>query len=201
MTPSMDTVLFDMFGVIARHQSPQGKARLVAVADHAPEPFWEAYWELRQPYDRGDVDGVQYWHTVARRLGTAFRSARIADLIEADLDSWSAVDPSMVDLLGELADAGRNIALLSNIPEELAAYYENRYAWLKHFAVLGFSCRIGHAKPEPGAYQWCCQALGLEPGRILFVDDREDNIAAARALGIRGHLFTTPDRLRAALGL
>ena len=197
----MDTVLFDMFGVIARLQSSQGKARLATVADNATPAFWEAYWQLRPPYDRGDVNGPQYWRTVAQRLGTPFSGAQITDLIEADLAGWSAVDASMVDLIKELAAAGRDIALLSNIPEELATYYEDRHPWLKNFSVLGFSCRIGYVKPEPGAYQWCCHALGLEPSRILFVDDHADNIAAAKSLGMQGHLFTTPARLRTVLAL
>ncbi|MFG2405091.1 HAD family hydrolase [Streptomyces brevispora] len=197
----MHTVLFDMFRVIARHQSPQSKEHLVAVADLASPAFWEAYWQLRRPYDRGDVTGPQYWDAVARRLGTSFSDERIADLIQADLAGWSAVDASMVDLVEELADAGRDIALLSNIPEEPAAYYEDRHPWLDRFSVLGFSCRIGHAKPEAGAYQWCGRALGREPGQILFVDDRAENIAAARSLGMRGHLFTSLARLRTALTL
>ncbi|MEU7576440.1 HAD family phosphatase [Streptomyces sp. NPDC041068] len=196
-----DVVLFDMFGVIACHQSQDGKDRLAAVAG-VPEPaFWEAYWGLRQPYDRGDVTGPAYWRRVADALGVDFDRERVARLVEADLASWSAVDDTMVALIEELAAGGRPIALLSNIPEELAARYEERYSWLKHFQVCAFSCRIGHAKPEPGAYRWCLEALGTEPGRVLFVDDREENIRAAEASGIRGHLFTSPARLREALDI
>ncbi|WP_330166848.1 MULTISPECIES: HAD-IA family hydrolase [Streptomyces] len=98
-----------------------------------------------------------------------------------------------------LAAAGRRIALLSNIPERLAVHYEERHAWLKPFQVRAFSCRIGHAKPEPGAYRWCLDALGTEAGRVLFVDDREENVRAAEAGGLRGHLFTIPADLREAL--
>ncbi|MFI1680801.1 hypothetical protein [Streptomyces sp. NPDC020607] len=61
----------------------------------------------------------------------------------------------MVALVEELAAAGQPVALLSNIPKELAAHYEERHSWLKHFQVCAFSCRTGHAKPEPGAYHWC----------------------------------------------
>ncbi|MYY87642.1 MULTISPECIES: HAD family phosphatase [unclassified Streptomyces] len=196
-----DVVLFDMFGVIARHQSEAGKERLAALAGGPAPAFWDAYWGLRQPYDRGDVNGVAYWKRVADALGTAFEEARVARLIEADLASWSAVDDTMVTLVEELTAAGQPVALLSNIPEELAAHYEERHSWLKHFQVCAFSCRIGHAKPEPGAYRWCLEALGAEPGRVLFVDDREENIRAAEAVGVRGHLFTTPARLREVLRL
>ncbi|WP_246201710.1 HAD family hydrolase [Streptomyces alboniger] len=199
--PAHDILLFDMFGVIARHQSEDGRARLAATAGVPDSLFWDAYWGSRQPYDRGDIAGPAYWRQVADALGADFGPARIARLIEADIASWSAVDDSMVALIEELAAAGRPIALLSNIPEELAAHYEERHTWLRHFRVRAFSCRIGHAKPEPGAYRWCLAALGTEPERVLFIDDRGDNITAAEASGVRGHLFTTPARLRDALRL
>ncbi|MEW1928774.1 HAD family phosphatase [Streptomyces sp. NPDC088360] len=196
---SPDVVLFDLFGVIARHQSAEGKGRIARAAGVAAPAFWDAYWARRQPYDQGVLTGPAYWRQVADTLATRFDEHRIAGLIEADVASWSAVDEVMVALVEELAAAGRRIALLSNIPDELAAYYEEHHAWLKHFSVRAFSCRIGHAKPDPGAYDWCLTALRTEPDRILFVDDREENIRAAETAGIRGHLFTTPERLRGAL--
>lgn len=191
----MRTVLFDLFGVIARLQSPEGKDRLVRTAGGSAPAFWDAYWALRPPYDRGEIRGPGYWRQVADSLGTHFDDHRIAELIEADIAGWSAVDDTMVALVEELAAQGRRLALLSNIPEELASYYQARHAWLNHFQVCAFSCRIGHAKPEPDAYRWCEQALREEPDRILFVDDRRENVRAAEALGMRGHLFTTSTRL------
>ncbi|MET9606741.1 HAD family phosphatase [Streptomyces sp. NPDC006512] len=192
-------LLFDLFGVIARHQSPGGRARLTETAGVAAAPFWEAYWALRPDYDRGDVDGPAYWRRVADSLGTRFDAETTARLVEEDVASWSAVDERMVDLVGELASAGRRTALLSNIPEELAVHYERHRPWLARFEVRAFSCRIRHAKPEPDAYRWCLTALGAEPGQVLFVDDRQENVEAARALGMRGHLFTGPDALTEAL--
>ncbi|MEU3726233.1 HAD family phosphatase [Streptomyces sp. NPDC031705] len=192
-------VLFDLFGVIARHQSPAGKERLVTTAGVPGAVFWEAYWALRPPYDRGEVGGPEYWRRVGDALGTRFDARKAASLVEADVASWSAVDAEMVDLVGELAAAGRRIALLSNIPEELAVHYERHHPWLAHFRVRGLSCRIGHAKPAAGAYAWCLRALDAAPGEVLFVDDRQENVDAARALGIRGHRFTSAAALREAL--
>ncbi|MEV0372917.1 HAD family phosphatase [Streptomyces sp. NPDC050636] len=193
------TVLFDLFGVIARHQSMAGKDRLARTAGVPAPAFWDAYWALRPPYDRGDVTGPGYWQQVADSLSTRFDDQRIAELVDADIASWSAVDETMVALVEDLAAAGRRIALLSNIPEELAAHYEEHHPWLRHFPIRAFSCRIGHAKPGSDAYRWCQNALHTEPDRILFVDDRQDNIRAAEATGMHGHLFTTPARLREAL--
>ncbi|MGW6026343.1 HAD family hydrolase [Streptomyces sp. NPDC055099] len=194
-----DVLLFDLFGVIARHQSAEGKDRLVRTAAIPAPEFWDAYWKLRQPYDQGELTGTAYWRRVADSLATRFDERRIAELIEADVASWSAVDEAMVALIEDLAESGRRIALLSNIPEDLATYYEEHHRWLKCFPLRAFSCRIGHAKPDPKAYEWCLNALGVAPDHVLFVDDREENVRAARATGMRGHLFTAPARLRGAL--
>ncbi|MEV5505581.1 HAD family hydrolase [Streptomyces orinoci] len=195
----MTAVLFDMFGVIARQQSPASRARLAQTAQVPAEAFWDAYWSLRHPYDRGDQLGPEYWAKVAARLGTRFDEQRTGELIAADVHSWSELDQEMVEFVSALSRGGVRTGLLSNIPEELAAHYEQQHTWLEHFSVLAFSCRIGHAKPEPGAYLWCAEHFQLPPGGILFVDDREDNVRAAEALGMRVHLFTSRDKLRQAL--
>ncbi|MEV0415174.1 HAD family phosphatase [Streptomyces sp. NPDC050448] len=191
----MKAVLFDMFGVIARVQSPESQGVLERTAGGDRDRFWQAYWSQRAPYDRGDVTGPAYWKGVCAELGITLDERLTADLIAADLASWSEIDGRSVELLGALADRGVTLGLLSNIPEELAVQYETTQPWLGGFMVLGFSCRIRSAKPEPAAYQWCVRELGLPPGDILFVDDRAENVHAARELGLQGHVFTTPDDL------
>jgi putative hydrolase of the HAD superfamily len=175
-------VLFDMFGVIARDQNPEVMARMST----SPE-FWDAYWEHRPAYDRGDVTAAEYWARVGHR-----------PLVELDVQSWSRVDYEMVAYLHELHRAGQRIAFLSNIPEDHAQNFERTYAWLDLFEVRGFSCRIGHAKPDRAAFEWCRDRLGDDD--VLFVDDKVENVLAAELVGMRGHHFTGIDGLRSRLG-
>jgi len=195
----VDTVLFDLFGVIAHQQSTRAQHLLPAIAGAPSSEFWGAYWARRAPYDRGEVTGTEYWRQIADGLGTTFDDHQITRLVAADIDSWSSVDEEMIALAQQTAAAGRRIALLSNIPEDLAVHYEQHHAWLNHFDLIAFSCRIGHAKPEPDAYRWCYQTLDIAPGRILFIDDRTENIQAAEATGMRTHLFTCAERARRAI--
>lgn len=197
------TLLFDLFGVIAHSQSGHGRKRLTrtaGVAGAAEREFWNAYWQLRPPYDQGLVTGADYWQRVGHTLGIEFDERHSAELVEADIASWSSVDAAMVDYLGELAGSGHRLALLSNIPAELAGHYD-RHPWLDRFQVCAFSCRIGHVKPQPAAFRWCLEALDAEAGHVLFIDDRPDNIRAARSLHMQSHLFKglapLRDRVRA----
>jgi 2-haloacid dehalogenase len=68
--------------------------------------------------------------------------------------------------------------------------------WEGRFDPIILSCDVGLCKPDPAIFALLLQRLGLPGERVLFVDDRDDNLAAAVALGIRGHLFVDAQRLR-----
>ncbi|MEU7996374.1 HAD family phosphatase [Micromonospora sp. NPDC049060] len=142
-----------------------------------------------------DAPGLRLSSRACRHaeLGTTFDDDRTTALIAADVASWASVDTDMIRLIERAAAAGVRLALLSNIPEELASHYEHHHAqWLRHFELVAFSSRIGHAKPEPAAFLWCCDRLGVPPGSVLFVDDTTVNIHAAERLGMHTHQFTEP---------
>ncbi|MFJ5048957.1 HAD-IA family hydrolase [Streptomyces sp. NPDC088719] len=56
------------------------------------------------------------------------------------------------------------------------------------------------AKPDPAIYRIAAARAGVPPARCLFVDDRQENVDAATALGMTGVLFREPDDLLRALG-
>ncbi|MFF8249468.1 HAD-IA family hydrolase [Streptomyces griseus] len=56
------------------------------------------------------------------------------------------------------------------------------------------------AKPDPAIYRIAAARAGVPPSRCLFVDDRQENVDAATALGMTGVLYREPDDLRRALG-
>ena len=46
-----------------------------------------------------------------------------------------------------------------------------------------YSHEVGLAKPDPAAYEIVTARLGVKAGEVLFLDDVEANVVAARALG------------------
>jgi HAD superfamily hydrolase (TIGR01509 family) len=45
------------------------------------------------------------------------------------------------------------------------------------------SCEIGYEKPDPRAFQFLLEELDLPPNLCTFIDDKKENVEAARALG------------------
>jgi putative hydrolase of the HAD superfamily len=193
-----DVIVFDLYGVIARTQTAEAARRIEQLAGAPGPAFWDAYWACRPAYDAGQ-ESASYWADVAGLLGTAFPD--VPALIEADLGSWTEVDDDMVALVGELAGEGHTLGLLSNIIGDLVPRFEARHgAWLSHFDALVYSCRIGVAKPDPRAYEICAERLGVAPADVLFFDDTERNVHAARAAGMRAEIFTSRTQVRSLVG-
>jgi putative hydrolase of the HAD superfamily len=64
------------------------------------------------------------------------------------------------------------------------------------FEVVVDSAFVGIRKPEPEIYQLTLERIGggLGPQECLFVDDVEDNVAAARRLGMTAVQFRSSDQ-------
>ncbi|MGM0361292.1 HAD family hydrolase [Streptomyces griseoaurantiacus] len=63
------------------------------------------------------------------------------------------------------------------------------------------SARVGVAKPDPLIYEIAAARAGVAAHRCLFVDDREENVEAAVALGMTGVHYREPADLRTVLDL
>ena len=70
---------------------------------------------------------------------------------------------------------------------------------LKSFRLDGevISCEELTVKPEPRIYELLLERYALDPSESLFIDDRPENIAAAREKGIHGCLFDRNDPQKA----
>ncbi|MCX4809121.1 HAD family phosphatase [Streptomyces sp. NBC_01239] len=199
MSTDRRIILFDLFGVIARHQLPGALGKMAARCDTPADAFTTAYWECRPPYDAGRQSAPEYWAAVLHKLSRPADADTVEELRLTDIDSWSRVDEEMVAYVRSLREVAE-VALLSNIPADHADAFLTAQPWLYDLDHLAFSGRIRAAKPDPAAFQHCVAALRAAPADFLFVDDREENVRAAQAVGMDGHVFTGRGELAAVIG-
>ena len=98
-------------------------------------------------------------------------------------DSW-APNLQMQDFVREVAAAGYRTALVSNIVTEWIPVWERVIPLDLPFDHRIYSCVIGARKPEPAIYQYALDALDLQAGEALFLDDFEAMVDGARSLGL-----------------
>ncbi len=80
-------------------------------------------------------------------------------------------------------------ALLSNSFVGARREEEARFGFAAMTDLIVYSHEEGMSKPDPRIYERAWQRLGVQPQEMIFLDDVEPNILAARECGIHGILF------------
>jgi epoxide hydrolase-like predicted phosphatase len=128
------------------------------------------------------------------RLATGMDQAQTDAFIE---DFW---DVYLGELNGELAAYFSGLrpryrtALLSNSFVGARERERDRYHFEEMTDLIIYSHEEGMAKPDPRIFELTCARLGVLPREVVFLDDVEPSVTAARALGIHALLFRDTDR-------
>lgn len=100
--------------------------------------------------------------------------------------------PHSVALLRALRVKGVRVVALSNFGIESFEFAETKYPFLTEFDKTYVSGRMGCVKPHRLIYEMLEAGEQAQGGRLLFADDRQDNIDMAASRGWQTHLFEGP---------
>ncbi|NUT54090.1 MAG: HAD family phosphatase [Saccharothrix sp.] len=179
-------LVFD-YGEVISHRST-AVPDLAASVGADPAVFEDAYWALRDAYDRGMSD-ADYWTAVGERAGFAVDTRRAAELTEADVRGWLNTAPDAIALLEDLSAAGIPMALLSNAPASCGRAFADQ-PWARHFRHLVVSADHATAKPDAAIWEIVTTRVGAPAAHCGFLDDRHENIEGARQAGLTAHHWT-----------
>ena len=111
---------------------------------------------------------------------------------------FQALDPNepMIELMRDLRHRGYRMALLTNNVREWEPLWRRMLPVDELFEVIVDSAFVGLRKPEPQIYELTLERIGGGVGAAdcLFVDDVEDNVAAARELGMTAVHYRTSEQ-------
>ncbi|OQW45895.1 MAG: hydrolase [Proteobacteria bacterium SG_bin6] len=108
--------------------------------------------------------------------------------------------PGMRELVLDLDAAGVPLFAITNFSHEFWPPFRTREAELfDRFRDIVVSGEERLVKPDRAIYMLALKRFGLAGSDALFIDDRLDNVEAARAAGMRAHHFTDASALRAEL--
>ncbi|TRD19830.1 HAD family hydrolase [Palleronia caenipelagi] len=185
MTPEL--VVFDI-GMVLLNWDPDG------FYDRAigPEARQRLFAEVPLSEANESIDNGAPWHETIEAL--AADHPEWSHEILAWRDHWhlmaTPLIPDSVHLLRELRGRGIACWALTNFGRETFDLAQELYPPLAEFDGTIVSGRLKLMKPDPAIYEALEEASGVSGDRILFTDDRAENIAAAADRGWRTHLFT-----------
>jgi putative hydrolase of the HAD superfamily len=196
MISGLRAVIFDFGAVLGLPQDPEREAAMVSLS-RAPsvEAFRALYEPGRLAMDRGTLSMEDYWSELLRACGVTPTAELIQRINQEDLWGWTRANAKMVNWSRELRTAGFRTAILSNMSPARLSFMRasGDFGWLEEFEVAVYSYELGMVKPDPGIYRACLDRLGLPAEACLLVDDLAANVEAARAMGIKAHLFNSAE--------
>ncbi len=193
---ALRAVIFDYGMVLTGVPDPVAYDAILHITRLPADRLNSLYWADRHAYDEGKLTGVAFWQNLAAEAGLSLSPAAIDELNDWDARMWTTENHSMLAWQEQVKQRGLRTAILSNMGDNVHDRMEREFDWLARFDVLVWSYQLRLAKPDPAIYRYTLEKLGTSPAETFFVDDRQENIDAALAMGMKCHLFTTIDHLR-----
>jgi 2-haloacid dehalogenase len=195
---AVDTVVFDLGGVLLDWDPRHLYRKLIDDPDELADflaRICTAEWH--HAHDLG-VPILESCRELARE------HPEYAELIMAWAERGEEMIAGQIDgtveVLADLSRAGVRCLALSNMEAETFPLRRERFAFMRYFSGCVISGLEGVAKPDPAILKLLLTRYQLDPARTVFIDDKPDNITAAKQVGLTAIRFADPGQLRGDLG-
>ena len=189
-----ELLLFDLGGVLIEFAGPNELGRHLRWPS-TPEAILERWTECpdTDEFERGQLSPTEW----AARFIQAWDVDLERDEFLAKFTTWARrVLPGAKELLEALRPHYR-LAALSNSNE---LHWQRNASELRILDLFEFaisSHQVGRCKPHPDIYKAALERAHVSsPDAIMFFDDLDANVAAARSIGLRAHRVRGVDELR-----
>ena len=189
----VDAELVDAWRLAARHLDPGHEDEIAARLIKVEAEFWATTSSHQRSATLADLMA-----TAAKELGLDVAEALLEEAALRHLDAWTPHirhDPDAAPALADLRRRGMKIGMLSNThwPRTFHEHFLERDGLVDLIDARLYTSEMPYQKPHPSAFLTAADALGVEPGRAVFVGDRPwDDISGAKAVGMRTVLRPNP---------
>jgi putative hydrolase of the HAD superfamily len=186
-------LLIDFDGVLRRWDPAP---MVAAEVDHGLKPAalleTSMSWDIYRPAIAGELSDAEWMDLVAQRLPVDPEQARAA------VAQWQAyrgeADPEVLAFIREVRAAGVPVGLATNATDRLPGDLE-ALGLTGEVDVVISSSELKVHKPAKEFFERACVAIGVEPKYVLFVDDDDRVVRAARSAGLAAYRWTGPQHL------
>jgi putative hydrolase of the HAD superfamily len=193
-----DVILFDVGGVLLTNGWDHLERVRVLERFHLDVAEFEARhvksysaWEIGAITVQSYLDATVFYEP---------RSFSRDEFFAAICAQSKALPDGALGILEELASSDKCLlGALNNEARETNEYRFDRFGLRKLFKVTLSSCYLGLRKPDAAIYKRALDILDRPAERILFIDDRAGNVAAAQAQGMKAIQFEGAQALRREL--
>jgi putative hydrolase of the HAD superfamily len=190
---SLTHVFFDIGGVLGTNGwDREQRARALQKFGVEEEDFEHRHHQVVSEFETGAISLEEYLDV------TVFYTPRLftREDFELYMLSLSEPNPYTIEIAKHIAAAGRvRLMTMNNESVVLNVHRIDRFGLKEIFQTFLSSCWLGCRKPQRLFFERGLGIAQADAGSSLLVDDRDQNLAPASALGMRTIRFTDPESL------
>jgi putative hydrolase of the HAD superfamily len=193
-----DAILFDVGGVLLTNGWDR-RERAAAVEQFGLDAvsFEAHHLAVMDLWERGGMTVGAYLEAAVFYEPRPFTPEKFFSFI---LSQSQLLPGGAMGILAELAASKKCVVgALNNEARETNEHRFQHFGLRHYFQVAFSSCYVGLRKPELAIYRLALDVLGVAPQRVLFIDDRVENAAAAADAGMQAIVFDGESALRSEL--
>ncbi|MEO8200224.1 MAG: HAD family hydrolase [Gemmatimonadota bacterium] len=195
---SLTHVFFDIGGVLGTNGWDREQRQHAVEKFGLDAEFEQRHDELVGEWEIGRVTLEEYLNSAVFFIPRPFTPEAFREFMFNESKPFEET----IAMARELA-ARKQVELftLNNESAELNQHRIDKFGLGDIFSAFLSSCWLGIRKPYRAMFERSLGIVQAEPGHVLLVDDREQNIVPARQLGFLTHHYKNPEGLRDALTL
>ena len=196
--PEIDFIYFDLGKVILSFDHERGCRQVSSIADVPPEQVKKTIFDsgLQNQYETGLVTCDEF-HAIFCRETSSHPGKRelltaLSDIFELNLE--------ILPLIAQLRASSFPIGILSNTCHAHWDLVYERYTVLRQcFGPVILSFETNSMKPDSKIYERAIELAGCHVENCFFMDDKQENVDGAIAVGMDALLFRSVPQLLEAL--
>ncbi len=191
-------VIFDAGGVLHSSESKHIQADIVATLGITDDQFLKSRETLRPLFLTGKITEDEFWKRFIDLTNAPLPLPQGESLWKREFKKWHRIHEDVMKVVDQLKQLQLKVAVLSNsiishsaVNQELGVYAP--------FPLVVLSYEVGMQKPDSEIYLYTLNKLGVKPEEAVFVDDLEENVLAARNVGMKGIVFENCEQMEQEL--
>ncbi len=186
------TIVFDLGNTLIRFDHNIAVKRLNGLFKVEPKALYELFFdsELTHLFEKGLISPEEFHKRAAEATGISLP-------YEDFLSIWNDIfwpDEKSCDLARRLKGRYR-LFLLSNVNKAHFDHIRGKFDIIEIFDELILSYMVGAMKPDKRIFEEVVRRAGGDRAGLVYVDDREDLIKEAAAMGIDSIRYEGAEKL------
>ncbi|HOF56818.1 MAG TPA: HAD family phosphatase [Syntrophorhabdaceae bacterium] len=197
-------IVFDLGNVILPFEHRQIAKKLHEKSAYrsdfnAEEVFsfmFETHKGLINEFETGQISSEEFFGLLKDRY-------KLNLTFEGFKDIWNPIfteNLKVNEAILYLKSKGYPLFILSNTNELHFSYIIEKYPIVHEMGEWILSFEIGVKKPDAGIYKMIFEKMDVAGNEVFYIDDIEQYVDTARALGIKGMVFKNADQLWKEIG-